>query len=91
MIALCVLSFPMRIWTQNYTNSLRMYECHINVEVVSTIKAIHYMYNCVYKGHHVCVMELKLAEGQTQAEAQESLRRNEVKHFQHCRQVAFVL
>ena len=35
---------------------LRLYECHINVEVVSTIKAIKYIYKCVYKGHDVCVV-----------------------------------
>lgn len=67
---------------------LRLYECHINVEVVSTIKAIKYMYKYVYKGHDVCVMELKLAEGQTRAAAEEALRKNEPKCFQHCRQVA---
>lgn len=70
---------------------LRLYECHTNMEVVRTIKAIKYMYKYMYKGHDVCVVELKLAEGQTPAEAQEALRRNEPKHFQHCRQVTLIL
>ncbi len=51
-------------------------------------KAIKYMYKYVYKGHDVCVMELELAEGQTRAAAEEALRKNEPKYFQHCRQVA---
>lgn len=26
-------------------------DCHLNVEVCSTIKAVKYLYKCVYKGH----------------------------------------
>ena len=66
---------------------LRRYNCHINVEVVTTIKAIKYMYKYVYKGHDVCMIELKPRAGQTDEQAQEELRRNEPKHFTHCRYV----
>lgn len=30
---------------------LRMYNCHINVEVCSSIKAVKYLYKYIYKGH----------------------------------------
>ncbi|XP_051206116.1 uncharacterized protein [Lolium perenne] len=30
---------------------LRMFDCHINVEVCSSIKAVKYLYTYVYKGH----------------------------------------
>ncbi|XP_021751345.1 uncharacterized protein LOC110717011 [Chenopodium quinoa] len=30
---------------------LLMFDCHINVEVCSTIKAVKYLYKYVYKGH----------------------------------------
>nr|XP_051197067.1 uncharacterized protein LOC127310428 [Lolium perenne] len=30
---------------------LRMFDCHINVEVCSSIKAVKYLYKYVYKGH----------------------------------------
>lgn len=30
---------------------LRMYNCHINVEVCSSIKAVKYLFNYIYKGH----------------------------------------
>jgi hypothetical protein len=39
---------------------LRMFNCHINVEVCSSIKAVKYLYKYIYKGHDrasVCVNE----------------------------------
>ena len=30
---------------------LRMFNCHINVEVCSSIKAVKYLYKYIYKGH----------------------------------------
>ena len=63
----------------------RKYGCHINVEVVTTIKAVKYMYKYVYKGHDVCMIELRPREGQTMEQAQEDLRRDEPRHFTHCR------
>ena len=30
---------------------LATFDCHLNVEICSTIKAVKYWYKCVYKGH----------------------------------------
>ena len=30
---------------------LAKFDCHINVEICSTIKAVKYLYKCIYKGH----------------------------------------
>ena len=68
---------------------LLRYNCHINVEVVTTIKAIKYMYKYVYKGHDVCMIELKQRAGQSQEQALEELRRDEPKYFTHCRYCQF--
>ncbi|KAL5729947.1 DNA helicase [Ranunculus cassubicifolius] len=38
---------------------LRKYECHINVEICSTIKCVKYLYKYVYKGSDRCSMQIK--------------------------------
>ncbi|XP_073362179.1 uncharacterized protein [Aegilops tauschii subsp. strangulata] len=39
-------------WVVPYTPYLlRMFNCHINVEVCSSIKAVKYLYKYIYKGH----------------------------------------
>ena len=31
-----------------------MFNCHINVEVVSSIESVKYLYKYIYKGHGIC-------------------------------------
>ena len=38
---------------------LLKFECHLNVEVCSTVKAVQYLYKYVYKGHDRAAMELR--------------------------------
>lgn len=39
-------------WVAPYNPCLTLlFDCHINVEVVSSIKAVKYLYKYVYKGH----------------------------------------
>ena len=39
-------------WVVTYSSTLlEMFDCHINVEAVSSIKAVKYMYKYIYKGH----------------------------------------
>lgn len=39
-------------WVVPYNPTLlRMYDCHINVEVCSSIKAVKYIYKYIHKGH----------------------------------------
>jgi hypothetical protein len=39
-------------WVVPYSPKLlRMYECHMNAKVWSSIKAIKYLYNYIYKRH----------------------------------------
>ncbi|XP_027173989.1 uncharacterized protein LOC113773551 [Coffea eugenioides] len=41
---------------------LAKYDCHINVEVCSTIEAVKYIYKYIYKGHSKILYQLNAAE-----------------------------
>ena len=58
---------PTKTHTHTHTNSwvvphnvflATKYNCHINVEVVSSIKAVKYLYKYVYKGPDRCTVEI---------------------------------
>jgi hypothetical protein len=36
------------------------YDCHLNVEVCSTIRAVKYLYKYVYKGHDRVLHEIQM-------------------------------
>lgn len=38
-------------WVVPYPYLLRMFNCHINVEICSSIKAVKYLFKYIYKGH----------------------------------------
>jgi hypothetical protein len=44
--------------------SLR-YNCHINVEVCSSVAAVKYLYKYVYKGHDRAMVEVHERAGET--------------------------
>lgn len=47
-------------WVVPYNKYLSTkYDCHINVEICSTVKAVKYLYKYVYKGHDKAIIELK--------------------------------
>ncbi|WVZ83474.1 hypothetical protein U9M48_030616 [Paspalum notatum var. saurae] len=43
---------------------LRYFDCHINVEVCSSIKAVKYLYKYLYKGHDHASVSVNEADGQ---------------------------
>jgi len=43
---------------------LTRYNCHINVEVCSVIKAIKYLYKYIYKGHDRCAIYVQSDDGE---------------------------
>ncbi|XP_049354827.1 uncharacterized protein LOC125819439 [Solanum verrucosum] len=43
---------------------LKRYNCHINVEVCSGVKAIKYLYKYIYKGHDKCAVYIESDEGE---------------------------
>ena len=66
---------------------LLKYNCHINVEVVSTMKAVKYLYKYIMKGGTRAAFGFKAAEaaGQSQphpASDTDGERYDEIKHHQ---------
>ena len=43
---------------------LTIYNCHINVEVCSRVKAIKYLYKYIYKGHDRCAIYIQSDDGE---------------------------
>ena len=43
---------------------LTRYNCHINVEVFSGVKAIKYLYKYIYKGHDRCAVYVQSDDGE---------------------------
>ncbi|KAL7585682.1 uncharacterized protein LOC111884514 [Lactuca sativa] len=59
---------------------LMMFNCHINVEVCSSIKSVKYLFKYVYKGHDKQVIHID--------KDQENVVINEIKKFQDTRYVS---
>nr|GEV12429.1 vacuolar protein sorting-associated protein 36 [Tanacetum cinerariifolium] len=67
-------------WVVPYNpKSLILFNCHINVEVYSSIKSVKYVFNYVYKGHDKQVVNVD-------QDGKEVL--NEIKRFQDARYVS---
>nr|XP_027091801.1 uncharacterized protein LOC113712521 [Coffea arabica] len=69
---------------------LAKFDCHINVEICSTVKAVKYIYKYIYKGHdriHFRVNSDSCAEGNNNSQ---SLPIDEIKDFQSARWVCAV-
>ncbi|XP_020266488.1 uncharacterized protein LOC109841977 [Asparagus officinalis] len=56
------------------------YNCHINVEICSGIKAVKYLYKYIYKGHDRVAVNIEYNEGENVV--------NEIKNFQDARWVS---
>ncbi|KAG5512701.1 hypothetical protein RHGRI_038884 [Rhododendron griersonianum] len=59
---------------------LAMFDCHINVEVCSTIKAVKYLYKYIYKGHDKIIYRLVTTEQNEEI--------NEIRQFQDARWIS---
>ncbi|XP_020262380.1 uncharacterized protein LOC109838340 [Asparagus officinalis] len=59
---------------------LTRYNCHINVEICSGIKAVKYLYKYIYKGHDRVAVDIEYNEGEKVV--------NEIKNFQDARWVS---
>ncbi|XP_077228508.1 uncharacterized protein LOC143861463 [Tasmannia lanceolata] len=59
---------------------LRRYNCHINVEICSSIKAVKYLYKYIYKGHDRVAMQVMQANVETTVD--------EIQSFQNARWVS---
>ena len=72
-------------WVVPYNKYLSTkYDCHINVEICSTVKAVKYLYKYVYKGHDKAIIELK----ENQPEKFKSIEHDEVKRYIYSRYVS---
>jgi len=68
-------------WVVPYNPYLLMrYNCHINVEVCSGVKAIKYLYKYIYKGHDKCAVHIESNDGEKVID--------EIKSFQDARWVS---
>jgi hypothetical protein len=73
---------------------LKKYNCHLNVEIASTIKTVKYICKYVYKGHDKALVRLRRANNNLpnnnnndQQQLEPGLIINEVKSYQDCRYV----
>ncbi|XP_062119226.1 uncharacterized protein LOC133832974 [Humulus lupulus] len=57
--------------------SLAKFDCHINVEICSTIKAVKYLYKYIYKGHDHVAFNITSSNDESMI--------NEIDHFQSAR------
>jgi len=58
---------------------LRRYDCHLNVEVCSSIQAVKYLYKYIYKGHDRASVSVNDADGNQEI--------NEIENFRDARWV----
>ncbi|KAG5524675.1 hypothetical protein RHGRI_031376 [Rhododendron griersonianum] len=56
---------------------LNRYNCHLNVEICSGVKAVKYLYKYIYKGHDKIVVDINHNEGDVIID--------EIKQFQDAR------
>ncbi|XP_058808470.1 uncharacterized protein LOC131674040 [Phymastichus coffea] len=61
---------------------LEMFDCYINVEIVSSIKAVKYLYKYIYKGHDAATVVIGEAENQN------TIEHNECRNFIETRYVS---
>lgn len=59
---------------------LAMFDCHINVEMCSTIKAVKYLYKYIYKGHDKIIYHLVTVEQSEQID--------EIRQFRDARWIS---
>lgn len=59
---------------------LARFDCHINVEVCSTIKAVKYLYKYIYKGHDKIIYKLVTAKSNEDID--------EIEQFQSARWIS---
>ena len=59
---------------------LAKFDCHLNVEICSTIKAVKYLYKYVYKGHDRITMNINLSDNVEEVD--------EIKSFQSARWIS---
>ena len=75
-------------WVAPYNPFLStLFDCHINVEVVSSIKAVKYLYKYVYKGHDMTQVRVERNEsGSRQPEpAQGPVEADEIAEYLNAR------
>ncbi len=66
------------------------YNCHINVEICTTIKSVKYLYKYVYKGHDKIIVEIRRAacpDGAGPHGGAEEVNQNEVAQYQEARYI----
>ena len=63
---------------------LLKYDCHINVEICSTIRAVKYLYKYVYKGVDRTMIGFK------RVDKKKKYRSNEIKEFIDCRYISAI-
>lgn len=67
-------------WVVPYNPTLLMqYNCHINVEVCSSIKSVKYLYKYVYKGHDCSSFAVQ------NSDENEPIEANEIKQYRKAR------
>eukprot|EP00794_Sanderia_malayensis_P014678 gene14678-biopygen11775 len=62
----------------HHLNLLLKFDCHINVEVCTTIKSVKYIFKYIHKGNDMAHVEIK--EGHKEADAQHDIVHDEIHH-----------
>ena len=69
---------------------LLKYDCHINVEVCSTIRAVKYLYKYVYKGNDRTMIKISGTKNTTLKTNDSSKAINEIQEYVDCRYISSI-
>src|SRR5205814_5651085 len=85
-------------WIVPYNPYLcQKYDCHINVEICSSIRSVKYLYKYVYKGHDRVIVsvrkiqesqELQESQGQQEPQETEEPEHDEITNYLNARYVS---
>eukprot|EP00794_Sanderia_malayensis_P017120 gene17120-biopygen14739 len=64
---------------------LLKFDCHINVEVCTTVKSVKYIFKYIHKGNDMAHVEI--TEGHKEANAQQDIAHNEIRQYLNSRYV----
>lgn len=69
---------------------LLKYDCHINVEICSTIRSVKYLYKYVYKGNDRTMVRISNVKGNKSQKSNNTKNVDEIKQYVDCRYISSI-